>query len=494
MEPGTEIDGPAEQGPQTRRALFIDNQDIECIHGAKQVANRVLHHSDNPVIVGDTPWDAFRPQVYGEVLHDKEKDLFQMWYMAIPSHELSPNPEPIVDGFKRIGHTTLVAYAESKDGYTWHKPTLDIVDFNGSRQNGLVNMGRDNSEGVSIVHRPHDPDLDRRYKAIFWEHYVLPKGEPTGRECLTKDPRPEGMWISFSQDGLHWRDYDKNPVHPGGSDSGQCVLYDEDLKKYVLYSRVNVGRRISRATSDDFIHWTEPELVFEADDMDPPDTQIYGSGFCIYEGMYLGTPWMWYRGTDHRIDVQLIHSRDGVTWHRTAGRERIIPNGPEGAWDSGIIFTASHPVILEDRILIYYYGMQGDHHAHPLHDWEEEKRYYRGGIGVGTLRRDGWVSLDFPISGGHVITKPVTIPPSTGDKPEPCLHLNANAFTGDIRVTLLDEGNKPISGFEESDSLHGDLLHATVTWPGHTLAELVGQRVKLNIQGQLAKLYSYWFA
>ena len=72
---------------------------------------------------------------------------------------------------------------------------------------------------------------------------------------------------------------------------------------------------------------------------------------------------MFYQAKDQRIDVQLIHSRDGIRWHRTAGRERVIPNGPEGAWDSGIIFTASHPVVLEDRILIYYFGIQGDHHG-----------------------------------------------------------------------------------------------------------------------------------
>ena len=480
--------------PQVRRTLFIDDRDIDSMQNAERVVHRALKHAANPIIVGDKPWDAYRPQVYGTVLYDKEQGLFRMWYLAIPGHVLSPDPEPIVGGFKRIDHTTLVAYAESRDGYKWQKPSLGIVDFNGSKQNSLVNMGRDNTEGVSIVHQPDDPNPKRRYKAIFWEHTVAPKGESGGREILAGDPHPDGMWVSFSEDGLHWKDYAGNPVIPHGSDTGQCVLYDPELKRYVLYSRLGVGRRISRSTSEDFLNWSQPQLVFAADDKDPTGTQVYGSGFCIYEGIYIGMPWMFYQAKDQRIDVQLIHSRDGIRWRRTAGRERIIPNGPEGAWDSGIIFTASHPVVLEDRILIYYFGMKGDHHGHPQRDWRESKKYYRGSIGVATLRRDGWVSLNLPFTGGHVITKPVTIPKATPDDDTPRLIINTNAYTGDVKVALLDEGNLPIPGYEESNNLHGDFLRADVTWPdGRTLADLVGRKVKLKLHGRLAKLYSFWF-
>ena len=480
------------QPPAVRRTLFIDDRAVEKMQGVQRVVHRALKHPANPIVVGDKPWDAYRPQVYGTVQYDAPRDLFRMWYLAIPSHVLSPDPEPIVGGFKRIGHTTLVGYAESQDGYRWTKPNLGIVPFNGSRNNGLVNIGRDNSEGVSIVHQPNDPDPSRRYKAVFWEHRVEPTTAPTGRQILDRDPRPDGMWVSFSSDGLHWTNYRENPVIPHGSDTGQCVLYDAALKKYVLYSRLGVGRRISRSTSDDFLTWSQPQLVFAADTSDPPGTQVYGAGFCLYEGYYIGTPWMFYQGTNQRIDVQLIHSRDGIHWNRTAGRERILPNGPAGAWDSGIIFTASHPVVLDDRILIYYSAFQGDHHGHPQRDWEESKKYYRGGIGVATLRRDGWVSLDLMFGGGEVVTRPLRIPPATGGDETPRLILNTNAFTGDVRVTLQNVDGKPIPGFESSHNLHGDFLRAEVSWPGHALAELVGQTVRIRFRGRLAKLYSFW--
>ena len=478
------------QPRDVQRTLFIDDMDIESVRNIKRVVNRALKHP-YPVLKGDKPWDAYRPQVYGDVLYDPKTNLLRMWYLSIPDHILSGNPAPMVDGIARVGYVTLVAYAESKNGLDWIKPNLGVMTFNGSRKNSLVNIGRDNPEGVSIIHEPHDKDPKRRYKAMFWEHSVEPEGASVGRERIHSDPRGTGMWVAFSADGIHWENYEQNPVIPQGSDSGQCVLFDKKLGKYILFSRVNVGRRISRAVSDDFINWSNAELVFAADEKDPPGTQVYGSGFTIYEGHYVGFPWMFY-GDDQKIDVQFIHSRDGIKWHRTPGRERIIPNGPEGAWDSGIIFTACHPVVTGEKIYIYYFGMQGDHFGHPKRDWEECKKYYRGSIGVATLRRDGWISMDIPLSGGHVITRPVTIPPIPENDITPRFMINTNAYTGDVEVSLLDEQGKEIAGFERSVALHGDFLGTEVTWPGHQLSELVGRKVKVKISGRLAKLYSFW--
>ena len=92
-----------------------------------------------------------------------------------------------------------------------------------------------------------------------------------------------------------------------------------------------------------------------------------------------------------------------------------------------------------------------------------------------------------------MITKPITVPEPLAGDDTPRLILNTNAYTGDVKVTLLDENNQPLPGFEQSNNLHGDFLRAEVTWPGKTLEMLVGQPVKLKIHGRLAKLYSYWF-
>ncbi len=462
------------------RYLFIDDEAVDAKSGFKRVTNVATKHPANPVLrpeSPDKPWE-WRAQSFGTTHYDSQLEKFRMWYLAFRH----PNSPPFTVFGKRVGFmTNYLAYAESKDGVAWNKPSLGLVDFQGSRENNLIVAANDevpHACGWAILDEPHDPDLARRFKAIYWN----------------QGP-PGGMCVSFSPDGLRWTPWQGNPVRPEGSDTGHSVLWDARIEKYVMYGRMNVGRRVSRMESPDFVNWSEPQLVFAADQHDRPGDQIYGISAALYEGMYLALAWMYHIGDDLTIDVQLIHSRDGIHWQRTADRKPIIPLGPPGTWDSGILFTSAGSTagfpIKHDRIHLYYFGMEGIHAEHP--DPEETDRYWRGGIGLATLRRDGWVSLDAGVSDGHVITKPVEIPSAQQGDTHPRLLLNIDAFAGDVWVTLLDENGSPIAGFENSNNLHGDFLRAEVTWPDHTLAKLADREVKLKIHGRLAKLYSYWF-
>src|SRR5690606_5470836 len=71
-----------------------------------------------------------------------------------------------------------LCYATSKDGVTWEKPSLGIVEYKGDNQNNIVMSG---PHGTGIFKDLVDPDPARKYKAIF-----------------------QGLFVSFSQDGLHW--------------------------------------------------------------------------------------------------------------------------------------------------------------------------------------------------------------------------------------------------------------------------------------------------
>jgi hypothetical protein len=86
------------------------------------------------------------------------------------------------------------------------------------------------------------------------------------------------------------------------------------LGKYVIFSRLGFGRKLARSESRDFMTWTEPQLVLECDEADGPDTQIYGPGVDIYEGLYLAMVWIYRQGGDGKIDTQLACSRDGIHW------------------------------------------------------------------------------------------------------------------------------------------------------------------------------------
>ena len=103
------------------RTLFFDDGAIEKVEGLKRVLNQPLKHP-YPIITGDRPWDAFRPQVHGTAMYDAADKLFKMWYLAIPSLPISGEPPPVVGGIPRIQNTTLVGYAVSKDGLKWEKP------------------------------------------------------------------------------------------------------------------------------------------------------------------------------------------------------------------------------------------------------------------------------------------------------------------------------------------------------------------------------------
>ena len=466
---------------QTHRQLFIDDHGVAEMQNLQRVVNQPLKHAGNPLIEADTPWEGWRVQLYGSVMRNAETGLCKIWYFIFSGTEF--DPPVLADGKKRGPLTGFLGYATSTDGVKWTKPALGLVDFAGSRQNNLTSFeGKEPvaGEGFGIIDDAKGPDESRRYKAIFSHGWNNPAG---------------GVFYSFSADGLTWTLPEDRRAKSGYSDTGQCLLWDPRLNKYVAYGRFGgVGRRVARMESDDFVHWTDPVLVFEADKDDGPNAQIYGISVNYYEGVYIGMIWMYHAGTDERIDVQLIHSRDGIAWQRTGDRAVFIPNGPEGAWDRGLILgTANGLVQLDDHIYIYYSAHIANHGKGRGRSREASLMYRCGGIGLAMLRRDGWVSLDAGVKPGHVITKPFVVPPPADGKSAPELLVNANAYMGEVSVSILDADGNPIEGFTKSNPIQHDALRTQITWPNADPATLVGRTVQLRFDVELAKIYAYWF-
>jgi len=472
--------------PKGVRQLFLDDILVERIDGLKRVVNPPTKHAHNPIIRHDqTPWQTFRAQLYGTVLYVPEEERFKAWYLA---GARLPHEKPItVNGRLCIPNFQFVGYAESEDGFRFNLPNLGLVNVNGSTKNNLCRISRECAEGIAVLYDRREPDARRRYKALYWEHAVSYKGSPV--------TPVNGMSVSFSADGKNWTNPPGNPVIPLGSDTGQQAVWDANLNKYVAYGRFGAGgRRVARSDSDDFVHWSKPELVFQADSRDGPGGQIYGMGVSIYEGVYLGMPWVYHAGTTHKIDVQLATSRDGVRWTRVGGRQTFIPNGPPGSWDAGIVFTASQPAqIVGDRVFVFYSACRKDHdYAKPPEKgtpaWDAYWDSIKTSIGVATLRRDGFVSLDASDVPGSVVTKPIRWPKDAK------LHVNADASGGAVHVAVLDEAAKPIAGLDKSGAIMRNCLDATVAWPTTAPAPPTDRPVRLRITLRKAKLYAYWFA
>jgi hypothetical protein len=474
------------------RQLFLDDDGIEGIEGLKRVVNQPTRHPQNPVIQGEHPWEKASASVYGTAMYDEEAGLFRLWYLCTPGAAPSGRKWLEVGGFRRVTNCTLLAYATSEDGVHWQKPVLNELRFEGSRENSLLDIGIDNPEGVSILFDPHDQDENRRYKAFFWDRRVSPPDDPEGVDeqaaqvpkepsGLTPEQLAGGMWVAFSPDGIRWKTH--GPVLPQHSDTTQAVVFDARQKKFAAFGRFGFGRKIARTESDDFVHWSEPELVLDTDEHDGPAAQIYGMPTDIYEGLYLGMFWIYREGTDGKIDTQLAVSQDGISWQRVAERQTFLPNGPEGSRDDGMSRVVGRYIVRGDTIYLYYSMVNGPHRGPKF---PNPVRKYPPAIGLVTLRRDGFVSLDAGNSEGSILTKPFALPGGA-------LHVNANAQGGMLKVAVCDQAASPIKGFERSEPITSDTTNAEVKRSGATLRCLRGKVVHLRFILQRGKLFSYWF-
>lgn len=471
------------------RQLFLDDFGVETTTGLKRVVNPPKRHSGNPVLRGEHPWEKSSTSVYGTMLYDDAMKKFRLWYLCSPEPPKSGRKWLEVGGYRRVTNATLLAYAESDDAIHWTKPELGQLSFEGSTKNNLLKIGIDNPEGVGVLHDPHDADLARRYKAFFWDRRLTPPDDATGVDDslakipvdppgLTDTQRAGGMWVAFSPDGLRWTTH--GPVLPQGSDTTHTILFDPRSKKYLGFGRMGFGRTVALAESDDALHWSEPRRVLACDTDDGPGGQIYGMPIDLYEGLFLGMFWMYREGTDAKIDTQLALSRDGHRWRRVAGRQTFLANAAEGSWDDGMSRAGRGINVVGDTIYLHYSMVNGPHRSPKF---PMVTRKFPGAIGLVTLRRDGFVSLDAGPDAGTLVTKPFA--PPTGS-----LYLNVDATDGEVRVDVINSEDQTIA---KSQLVTGDHRRAKLEEIAD-LGKLAGQTpIQLRVTLRHAKLFSYWF-
>ena len=459
------------------RYLFLDLHHITRIEGLYRRMHQPQRHPGNPVLRGENPWESVA-SLYGTVLYDPQDSRFKMWYLT----------GPYVDGMVQIrqrnalGNITLLAYATSTDGVHWEKPILNQVDFEGSTENNLVDIGRTNCEGAAIIYDEGETDLARRYKAFYWEHGGIDTFvEYEGRTIWGRGDG-DGMWMSFSPDGVRWTDCETNPVIPMDSDTTQSLVWDPKIQKYVVFGRFGAGgRKTARAESPDAINFSQPERVFECDAVDEEGTQIYGMPINIYEGIYLGMIWIYREGVDGTIDTSLAMSRDGINWQRVLDRQTFLTLGEPGSWENGMTRISQNFITHNDQIYFYYGGVNGPHTGRKF---KQVERKHKSMLGLATLRRDGFVSLDAGEAEGRMLTKPLIL--GGGE-----LHLNVDASQGYITVSITDDIGTPLENYASSQIV-GDQLDASVKFD-QPLKALRGKEVRLRFQLRNASLYSYWF-
>lgn len=433
------------------RRLFLDAMVTEESHGLTRVFHSAEKHAGNPIITGDRSWEGWGPYLYGTVMQDGGK--LKMWYSCIG------------------GDNGYTCYAESKDGITWAKPNLGIIDSKGSTANNIVG-----TMGLPSVMKIGDKR---------WAMYSWGGGD-------------RGPQVMFSEDGLRWTGA-KTKLF--SSSDVVNFFYDPYRERYV--STYKIANRRHRATglavSSDGLEWTKPVEgpVFGADDLDPDASQVYGMPVFPYQGMYIGLPWIYHarwmkygaydspnkmyeaqKGSPCTVDVQFAWSWNLIQWTRPPDRKPFIALGERLEWDWGMIYTARAPIVVGDKLYFYYGGCDNIHDVEPVHC----------AIGLATLRLDGFCSMHAGTKEGWLISRRevfrmprVTINALTGP-------------TGYVVAELLDRNNSVIPGFSRMDCIpfKGDSVRGVIEWKTQSFPKkLIDADKKVRFFLKSADLYSY---
>ena len=481
------------------RSLFLDDLHIATMDGLTRRAHPAQRHPANPVLAREHPWEQSRLQSYGRsIIYDPEASKFRMYYIA-SAHD-GTHPRIHLNGRTLPGITTLPAYAESDDGVNWVKPMLGQCAIDDIADTNVLDVTRGQSFEAGVLHDPHDPDASRRYKLFFWDQKAQldPPGtrefENWGRNCVMhvrddsgkiihSEPYTDwGIEVAFSPDAIHWTRYADGPVLRCYSDTGQSVHFDTSLGKYVAFGRFNltelstgaefyIGRSVARITSDDFIHWSDPQLVLTADHEDPDHLQINSMPVDIYEGVYIGMMETFEDGASHHASsVQLATSRDGVRWTRVADRFRFLDPAP-GEWDTVGLRPGSALIPRDDRVMMYY----------------TSGREHLEATGLATWRRDGFVSLHAGPTPGELLTTAFVV---EGRE----LHLNVDASAGEVRVQACDAQGLALEDDPIATVKGVDATDLTIRWDRGDFASRLSRYTSLRITLCNADLYSYWCA
>ena len=505
----------------SRRELFVDRYLVATLSGT-----RLKLHEPRPAGVAlrfDRPWEG-PLSGYCSVIRDG--NIYRLYYRGDPGEV-----KGYTGGMRTGSLTDVTCYAESPDGIHWVKPNLGLYEVMGSRENNVVLAGDPPYSSNFSAFLDTNPAVrpEERFKAVA--------GMGDNMTSFRKDGLPKsksGLFGFVSPDGIHWRKVQDTRIFTDGSrvfDSQNVAFWSESEERYVLYYRQHFdtkartvvrkdvvylphhAKTVARATSADFIHWSEPELM-DFGPHPPTDLEnLYTSQTHPYfraPHLYIALAARWMRGrgavddrTVERIlaeleaaghqgfnwngsrkawqnqdcsDTVLLTSRGRNRYDRTFMESFIRPGGEISHWTSRGNFTAFGVVQTgPDEMSLY-----------------TQRRYGQVGAYLErlTLRLDGFASVNAPYEGGEMITKPFRF---SGRE----LEINcATSAAGFLRIEIQDAGGAPLPEFAlaRCDEIFGDRIERVVTWQGNRdLSRVAGKAVRLRFMMKDADLYSLRF-
>jgi len=444
-----------------RRQLFVDHYLIDRLEGA-----RLCLHPPQPAETALTlehPWEGEYCGYFTVIKDDKK---YRMYYRGLPKHQHGPQIE-------------VTCYAESMNGITWTKPNLGLFEVRGTFENNVILAN-------SRACHNFAPFLDTKPGVHTSERFKALGGSGT-----------PGLIAFVSADGIRWKQARDAPVLTKGAfDSQNVAFWTESEGCYVCYFRTGKQgvRWVSRATSQDFLNWSEPvEMSFG----DVPPEHLYTNQTHPYfraPHIYIAFPTRFMPSrralTDDQMetiltpdvykndctDVVFMSTRGGARYYRNFMEAYLRPGLDLRNWTSRANYAVQNIVPTGPTEMSLYVTQNLGYESNHV------RRY--------TIRYDGFVSVKAPYAGGEMLTKPITF---SGKE----LEINfATSAAGSVRLEITDEAGKPIEGYSLGDcpEIIGDQIERLVSWKGGSdVSKLAGKVIRLKFAMKDADLYSLRF-
>lgn len=452
------------------REIFVDQFLIEEFNNVELVMHSP--RDEGPVFYFDKPWEGGF-SAYCTII--KDGSTYRAYYRG--------HPVANKDG----SSTEVTCYAESQDGKNWVKPSLNIYEIKGTRDNNVI-----------LANRPPEshnfsPFLDTN-----------PNVKPQERYKALTGTTKSGLMAYVSEDGIHWKKIQDSPVYTNGVfDSQNVAFWSESEQQYVCYFRTwSEGgftkykgiRSVSRTTSKDFINWDDPVHMEFGDTplehLYTQQTSPYFRAPQIY--VAIGARFMPNRqvvSDDQAVklnvnpryykdcsDAILMTSRGGNQYDRTFMESFIRPGIGLKNWVSRSNYPALNVVQTSPEEMSVYVN---EDYAQPT---AHLNRY--------SMRIDGFSSLQAPYAGGELLTKVFTFEGSS-------LEINySTSAAGEIKIEIQDEKGNPVPGYELNNcqTIIGNEISRTVLWNGsEDVSKLATKKVRMKIVMKDANLYALKF-
>jgi predicted GH43/DUF377 family glycosyl hydrolase len=217
------------------------------------------------------------------------------------------------------------------------------------------------SDGITWTRDPDNPVWKNAWHFGLRDVRVYQLGESDF--WLYYSDFDEHIDLAHSTDGIHWKNFDRNPVLAPSQDWESLLMQECVLRLgeqwYMWYSTYEGKPRVTGlATSNDGIHWTkyarnpvlrlgEPGQWDDYSAFQPTVLFQDGSFHMLYTGSSKKNP------TGYQWGYAL--SKDGVRWTKSPENPIFTP-GPSGNWDAGKV--SGHPIVRTgpDSFYIYYGG------------------------------------------------------------------------------------------------------------------------------------------